>query len=1108
MPVFSLFVPAVRLIACRYGFLCFTLIAIALHPVHGQEPDYLRNEMPELPKPEWVEMHEVDSELPALQGMRVPQGINVELVAQEPLLVDPVGMSFADDGALYVLEWRAATEQIDTTYEVHYQDGTVATVNRKTKNAHDHLKRVVDRNEDGIFDHAELVMDDLEMPSSVLLHNNWFYLPSVGHVIRRRRDPDNPMAWTEQEILRGMCGYHHHQVSGLTLSHDNWMYTTTGDDDNIAEGSDGSRATVLRTGAIFRSRPDGSQLSEFARGFRNPYRNVVFDEHYNMFHVDNDQEDGSKFQGVRLMHLLEGADYGWRLEMGAKCCRTDFARGAVFGERPGKMPSMLKTGRGAPAGLLIYQGTAFPDFFRGLLIYPDVYRMKVRAYEIERDGSTFKVVRQFVLMESDNGMFRPVQALAGPDGAIYVLDWATNSGGAGRSWGDTQHGRLYRLTWSGHGDTPARSRGSLQAWSTIANKSDEALFEMLVTTRKFDVRERVQRELVRRGERHRAQFLKIAGDAKHTLPARASAIGAACQLYDADVHQTLRNLCQAKSFEVRRLAADGISHHLVVEYANEELADELLELAARDPHPAVRRSAALAAGQLASVTNDAHVTHTVVDQLWEELQTTLSNNPSASEQFLYDGFVRGFERCGKAAMDRLVAALTDEKEEQRELATQLFPALRTRAAAEALDRALASNPSLLNESQMARLLETHRHILVHPPIEATGVQRWLQANPQAPASLQLTALQTLALVGGGDSPVVTELALRLLKSDNDVIRQGVIDACGELRVIKAAPLLYASLWDSNRTLAERQSIVQTLSRLKAEAWPYSDRGEPGVERVLPDLIKRIDDVAPPELAADALWLVGEIDFSEAEALALKRLDAKDINIVNAAIELLGRVPKHAKAIGKMFVDQQLPAESRVNVVDSLQRHLTADPEGQIAELLNAIFKDGLTVSLEPEQLATTKQLVLDQGDPKRGRTLFLDAQKTQCINCHRIEGVGGVIGPDLNRVWQTHTIEKLIESIVDPSREIKEGYESWTVTTHDGQVYGGLKISEGPPRFIVRTATGRDHRIPLNEIEEKVASKRSLMPEQIVAQLSLQEFLDLIAFLKDEQTQRELRQSE
>lgn len=100
----------------------------------------------------------------------------------------------------------------------------------------------------------------------------------------------------------------------------------------------------MRCGGVFRCRPDGSQVSVYAIGFRNPYRDVVFDDLGNLFHADNDNEDGSKFQGCRLIHLLEGADYGWRLQAGVHSCRPDHALGAVFGEQPGKMPSLAKTG--------------------------------------------------------------------------------------------------------------------------------------------------------------------------------------------------------------------------------------------------------------------------------------------------------------------------------------------------------------------------------------------------------------------------------------------------------------------------------------------------------------------------------------------------------------------------------------------------------------------------------------------------------------------------------------------------------------------------------------------------------------------------------------------
>src|SRR5262249_19878168 len=141
----------------------------------------------------------------------------------------------------------------------------------------------------------------------------------------------------KQVIARGFCGFHHHQVSGLTIGNDGWLYVTSGDDDNYVEGSDGSRATVLRTGAIFRCRPDGSRMHIFARRFRNPYRDVACAVPGNMSHADNDNEDGSKFTGCRLMHIVEGNDFGWRLYWGARCCKPDTVRGAVYGELPGKV---------------------------------------------------------------------------------------------------------------------------------------------------------------------------------------------------------------------------------------------------------------------------------------------------------------------------------------------------------------------------------------------------------------------------------------------------------------------------------------------------------------------------------------------------------------------------------------------------------------------------------------------------------------------------------------------------------------------------------------------------------------------------------------------------
>ncbi len=260
------------------------------------------------------------------------------------------------------------------------------------KKVKDVVKVLKDSKGKGVYDQSKIILED-ELPSSILLHDGWIYLSGRGTVRRfKQKDPGGEYN-IKEVIAQGFCGYHHQQVSGMTIGNDGWLYITSGDDDNYVEGSDGSRATVLRTGAVFRCRPDGSRLETFARGFHNPYRDAAFDAEGNMFHADNDSEINGKFTGCRLMHIAEDCDFGWRLRQGAHRSQADLLRTALHGESPGKMPPLLKTGRGAPAGLLIYNDTRFPENYRGLLYYPDVVRKLIRALQgraarsdVRRDG--------------------------------------------------------------------------------------------------------------------------------------------------------------------------------------------------------------------------------------------------------------------------------------------------------------------------------------------------------------------------------------------------------------------------------------------------------------------------------------------------------------------------------------------------------------------------------------------------------------------------------------------------------------------------------------------------------------------------------------------------
>ena len=1096
-----------------FSLLLVLLLVVACSPAaFAQEPekiadDYNMQEFPARPTPSWVNMIDQGQKDERLKGIFTPAGIKVEIVADAPTVIDPVDITFDDQGNLFVLEWRQADDAHHSRYEVKFQDGSTGIVNRMTKSKPDELKQIFDTDGDGVYNKAVTLMNDLEIPSSLLIKDGWFYLPSVGHVIRRKRSkPDGPFD-VQEEILRGLCGFHHHQASGLTVSPDGWMYVTSGDDDNRAEGSDGTRATVLRTGAVFRCRPDGSHVSEFARGFRNPYRNVAFDENYNIFHVDNDQEDGSKFTGVRLMHVLEGSDFGWRLYPGAVCCVTDFARGAVWGEKPGKVPSMLKTGRGSPAGLLIYNGTAFPEAIRGLLIYPDVFRKTVRAYRVKPRGSSFEIVEQLELMKSDNGLFRPCETIVGPDGAIYVCDWATDSGGAGRLWGDSEHGRIYRLTWTGIDGMPAISPGSMQAWAEISEKSDDELAKIL-DGKDFELRDRALDELARRvaAGKSKFSFLDFAKGDSHSVGGRGAAMGGACRAYDETVQTDLAELLKDKDADIRRLACEAIARNTndqLVSSDSVDLFDNLAEISINDPSLAARRAAAISLGHLAGLLDPEL-------QLGDLAAASLVEaylKAPADDLQLRDGIIRGLESAGHYGLKQIEMLILLSNGDGVELGVSLIEAMRTEQAGRLLDKILTENPAHLTAGQWGRLLNTYRHILVEPAIPTVAITNWLAAHPDADPLVQIEGLQSLGLsrqLGSdtGDAEAIGKVAAKLLQNKDEEVRIAAISAIGDAQIAPLSKQLAAVLSDSSRSVAERAAVVRALGQLRSRTLPFSgEKTTPGVETVLDDLEKVIADEKQGSIRGDALTLLATVDFGRAAPVAQKLLESEDGAMVAAAINALGANRDQAQQIGQRFVDGKFSRNLLPQVAEAVRRHALADKSGELTALLNKIYAGGLVFDAKDEKLSE----LLKTGVAARGRTVFFDEQRTQCAKCHQLEGTGGKIGPDLTRVWETQTTTKVIESMLDPSKEIKEGFANWIIETTGGQVYNGLKISDTPEEVVLRDANGEDIRIPADEIDTKEASKTSLMPDGVVSQLSLQEFVDLIAFLKSEEEQKKLR---
>jgi putative heme-binding domain-containing protein len=254
---------------------------------------------------------------------------------------------------------------------------------------------------------------------------------------------------------------------------------------------------------------------------------------------------------------------------------------------------------------------------------------------------------------------------------------------------------------------------------------------------------------------------------------------------------------------------------------------------------------------------------------------------------------------------------------------------------------------------------------------------------------------------------------------------------------------------------------------------------------------------------EVLRTLAALDAAAARRSAEAFLDEKDARLQGAALEVLGTHPAGAKLIGERFLAKKLPRERLPQVADILYRFAARNPE--LAQMRTDVLRGGLLLSLDPAEVERVRRLVRTKGNPQRGMAIYLNNQTLACVTCHRLEGVGGHVGPDLTRLWDTHSVEKIMESIIDPSKEIKEGYQTYVATTKKGQVFAGLKIAQNATEVTLRDVNAKDIRIPTADLEELTVSPKSLMPENAVANLSFEQFIDLVAFLKDRAAQESLR---
>jgi len=135
------------------------------------------------------------------------------------------------------------------------------------------------------------------------------------------------------------------------------------------------------------------------------------------------------------------------------------------------------------------------------------------------------------------------------------------------------------------------------------------------------------------------------------------------------------------------------------------------------------------------------------------------------------------------------------------------------------------------------------------------------------------------------------------------------------------------------------------------------------------------------------------------------------------------------------------------------------------------------------------------GDAERGKQLFHKTAGVQCRNCHKIAGDGTEVGPDLSQIGKKHDRAKLLENILEPSRNIEPQYVTWVVETTAGKVLTGLLVHKDGNEIVLKDVQNKEHRIATGDVEATHQQQKSLMPDLLLREMTPQQVADLLAYL-------------
>ncbi len=1087
-----------------------------------------------------------------IAGYILPDDVSAELFADASQTQNSTAICFDHQGRLYVAEthrWRAGVQDIRSEQQVLLQD--IATTTNEERLAYikadtatrpvsfyqefeDRIVRIEDQDKDGRADASAVWADGfndvLDGPGIGLVADadGSVYYTNIPHLWKLSDEDGDGKAEAQESLQDGFgvrMSYSGHDMHGVVIGPDGRLYWSIGDRGSNFVTKEGREVKRSYEGSVFRSEMDGSDLVEIYRGLRNP-QELAFDKYGNLFTSDNNAD---AWDDARLVYIIEGGDSGWhfghqvlmnfrrKLELRTPLYphpdRSEFPVVPWITEglwdleseqRPVfALPPIAHVAWGPSGFVYNYGDTAMPERYADHFWICNFGGAKsdLEAFSVSNSGAGFALGNHEKFMEGTGN----TDVEFGPDGKMYLSCFNNNG------WYKQDLGNIYTL----YNEELAASDRIKKTHALLTSdfrpkKGDELLG--LLAHNDMRVRQRAQFALAEDGE---VTTLLAATAETNPQLQRIHGIWGLGQLIRKDhaLSEKVLPLLSDADPEIRAQTVRVLS-----EVRSESIGEALVELL-DDESPRVVSLAAIGVGKVRyqpafdllveglreNADTDAFLRHSYVQGLF------LLNDPQKLFKLTKDESAS--VRLGallvarKLEDSRIYYFLKDSDQRVRWAAIRAISDLNIE---EAVSELAAHLPSAQEEAAQAEL-DHYGWIIHHRLIGANfrdgseeSARRLLRyaADERIPELLRTQSLAALQEWGSPTPVDPTNGQYRPIDaagrvSIDQVVQDGilsVLDVSSGDSLGKALELALAS---------GTELPVETLQSVASQA------NAPEIARAV--AIKGLSERFEEQFLGSVDALLSEKSQSVRAAAVQGLLQTDKDRGIGEVVSLIKSDQASSRKEG-----YRLAAGVEDESLDSLllerMKQIKAERKPALLELIQAAKASSndlvnTDVSAYEAMMADTTKPVLERyafalagGDVAEGKKVFLTHAAGQCAKCHRIEGEGGVAGPDLSTIARKNKAPYILESIIDPSAVVVGGYGMTMVTKTDGSTVGGAFLRDQEDGAVVLRQPDPSEAGAFNDIvipKAEIASKQppiSAMPPMGYV-LSNDELRDLVAYL-------------